>query len=274
MDAYPFLQYDRHVLRILVTVTVLAGCGRISFDGAAGRDGGDAQPCTPVGHDEDSDGVDDACDVCPQLVDDQSDSDGDGVGDACDLHMGTRQTRALFDAFAPQAPGWSTRAAAAAFGADDATITALTGQGFLVRSGTPARGSYEMGGLVFAVTPGTEMQLLIGAGSPGSQASYYCELYDGGMGEMSFKATYTDDGIGHPATGGVVVGTAMDTGPFRIVFENLPPRMGCLLEYGGMTYRIDPDTSMDFPALTVTELRLAFGGVDATVDYYLALTTE
>lgn len=41
--------------------------------------------CTPVGHDEDGDGTDDACDTCPTLPDPgQDDADGDGLGDACE----------------------------------------------------------------------------------------------------------------------------------------------------------------------------------------------
>ncbi|HEY0254761.1 MAG TPA: hypothetical protein VGC41_24715 [Kofleriaceae bacterium] len=69
-------------------LVVLAGCGRIGFgdqaiDHADARL--DARSCVPVGHDEDGDGIDDACDVCPSDRDpEQADRDGDGVGDACD----------------------------------------------------------------------------------------------------------------------------------------------------------------------------------------------
>src|SRR5438552_14556742 len=41
-------------------------------------------PPTCGGHDEDDDGIGDACDDCPSVADaTQDDSDGDGVGDAC-----------------------------------------------------------------------------------------------------------------------------------------------------------------------------------------------
>lgn len=43
-------------------------------------------PCTPIGSDLDGDGLDDACDNCPDDANpDQADGDGDGVGDVCDL---------------------------------------------------------------------------------------------------------------------------------------------------------------------------------------------
>src|SRR5690348_6260060 len=50
---------------------------------------GDAR-CTPIGHDEDGDGIDDACDRCPYIASltGDPDSDGDGVGDDCDPHPG------------------------------------------------------------------------------------------------------------------------------------------------------------------------------------------
>ncbi len=42
-------------------------------------------PSDPLFHDEDSDGIEDACDNCPGIANgDQADNDGDGVGDACD----------------------------------------------------------------------------------------------------------------------------------------------------------------------------------------------
>lgn len=63
---------------------VTAACGRLGFDAA-----GDAAPiaCGDLAatHDEDGDGVVDACDNCPATANaDQASGDGDEVGDACD----------------------------------------------------------------------------------------------------------------------------------------------------------------------------------------------
>ncbi|MFT3694699.1 MAG: hypothetical protein QM831_16235 [Kofleriaceae bacterium] len=82
---------------------VLAACGRISF-GEQGVASHDAAPdvieqfcANASGHDEDGDGFDDKCDVCPTDPDDQTDSDGDGVGDACDPDPGNPNSLVVFE---------------------------------------------------------------------------------------------------------------------------------------------------------------------------------
>ncbi len=66
-------------------------------------DGGGLPGCEMItSHDEDGDGVPDACDVCPGIVNrDQDDNgDGDGVGDACDPDTTRPDRIALFASFA------------------------------------------------------------------------------------------------------------------------------------------------------------------------------
>ncbi len=57
-------------------------------------------------HDEDHDGIVDACDDCPGIADPaQEDADGDGVGDACDPSATSREDLAWFESFAePSSP--------------------------------------------------------------------------------------------------------------------------------------------------------------------------
>ncbi|CAN5742628.1 hypothetical protein BH11MYX2_BH11MYX2_16770 [soil metagenome] len=77
-------------MRSLALLALLSGCGRLGFAGDAtsngdGDVGDDARVCTPIGHDEDGDGIDDGCDGCPSVADsEQLDSDGDGVTEPCD----------------------------------------------------------------------------------------------------------------------------------------------------------------------------------------------
>jgi hypothetical protein len=68
-------------------------------------------------HDEDGDGVRDACDVCPGIADDQTDSDADGVGDACDPNPGTDQSIVFFESFADPGAGsdWQIQSGTWAF---------------------------------------------------------------------------------------------------------------------------------------------------------------
>jgi hypothetical protein len=80
-------------------------------DAAAGADAApDAVTCA-IGHDEDGDGVDDGCDVCPQIADPaQTDSDGDGIGDACDPNPADpNDVLVAFDSFAFPNPWASLR---------------------------------------------------------------------------------------------------------------------------------------------------------------------
>jgi hypothetical protein len=73
-------------------VLTLAACGRLGFGTTSTTDADPTHDtvATCGGHDEDGDGIGDACDVCPTDPDpDQADRDGDGVGDACDPHPDT-----------------------------------------------------------------------------------------------------------------------------------------------------------------------------------------
>lgn len=75
--------------------------GGLPVDAAHADGDGDAGPAScDGGHDEDGDGVPDACDTCPGIPDDQTDSDEDGVGDACDPSPLAANEIVLFASFA------------------------------------------------------------------------------------------------------------------------------------------------------------------------------
>jgi hypothetical protein len=96
------------VKRAAVFVVALTGCDNLfgikavpPLPGEAGVTA-DATPaidgpmrCTPINHDEDGDGRDDACDSCPTVIELDADSDNDGLDNACDPSP-TEQNKILF----------------------------------------------------------------------------------------------------------------------------------------------------------------------------------
>ena len=112
-----------------------------------------APACTEVGHDEDGDGLDDACDRCPldahpAAEDGGADGDGDGVGDACDPH--------------PDRPIDALR-----------TFYSFAGDGAAApwRSESD-RWTWREDELVFADTAPDEYQAIVDATSPGLTGSF------------------------------------------------------------------------------------------------------
>ena len=115
---------------------LLAGCHLVfPIDGGGEGDDGVPPPCTPIGHDEDGDDLDDACDPCPHVSayddpDADKDDDRDGVGDGCDPEPGAPNVRLWFDGFGAVTPGDYTMYGGGnaddAFRFEPATIGALT----------------------------------------------------------------------------------------------------------------------------------------------------
>lgn len=244
-----------------------AGCGRLAFDGRAiDADVPDSTtPCTPVGHDEDGDTIDDACDVCPQIASlDQRDADADGVGDACDLHAETRETRTELDPFLVVGAHW--------FGSgwigdvDQLLFDGVNNSAGLRRANVLGRGSYEIGGELTAVGAGNR-QMSIQAHRAVGSGSYYCELYDNGTG-LILKLTYTYDDSMHTGVAQAEIGGTLEPGRVRLVMDNRRPTIGCMAEYGGQIYIASGDVPDDLP---VEELWVGFNNADASVGYYLQL---
>jgi hypothetical protein len=105
--------------------------GELSVDAAIDSAQIDAAPCTGV-HDEDADGIVDACDNCPGVANaDQLDTtEGagpDGVGNACDPRPTERDRITFFESFAAPLVGWELDPASTI--AND-RLTTLATQGY------------------------------------------------------------------------------------------------------------------------------------------------
>lgn len=178
---------------------LLAACGRIGFGEAPPPD---AAPCVAVGHDEDLDGIDDACDVCPQLADAaQLDRDGDRVGDGCDPHPDEpRDQIAAFDPFTSQRSEWTFPGTQPTFTGDSMIADARMRQFRADRAGVPTTDSYTFAVRIGAANPDAlrQKQVALYALESDDQV-YYCDLDDNANGAF-WAQSFTYDAIDFDAS--------------------------------------------------------------------------
>jgi hypothetical protein len=256
----------------LVVVALVTGCGRVAFDGAGDAQSdtsGDAFVCmAPVGHDEDGDLVDDACDVCPHIADAaQADGDGDGVGDACDPRPTTPGDNiALFDAFTADT-GWSPMNSLV-----DATGAHLDGfntYAALRRPLVDGRYHFTVGGAVGAgASPAYHLQILL-SGSGGN--FYYCELYTEPGIFNSLSWTYSiDGGATYPSD---------STTPRPNALSGTQGSLSMSIEGDGGLCTTDWDGTSSMAAgsrhgIVLDTLVLAANNCNATLDYVIAIRSN
>jgi hypothetical protein len=237
------------------------GCGRVAFDERA-----DATSCaTAIGHDEDGDGIDDACDVCPQLVDDQLDTDGDGVGDACDL-AATAEQRLFFDPMTGASPRWMYDSQAT-FVADSLMMPAVGRTSIIYLADGTDRTLGEAGVLVKAGGAGAR-QVAIHIGDLGAASNYYCEAYDSGT-AYHVKLTKYD---GQYSTLGMtaIPGALTEGLELRLLFEHKPPDLRCIAWWKGVRYDVN---AADPGGVIPERLHVAANNVDVDLHYFSWLTT-
>jgi len=261
----------------LLAVAVLAAtaCGRFGFatrgspegDGPAGDAPADVRVCaSPVGHDEDSDGIDDACDLCPEVGDRaQLDSDGDGVGDACDPDASAEHI-ALFDPFTAVRPEWVYSQGITISG-DQLHVPGISDSLGAHLVTPPANDVFTVSGTVTGGAGGKQLSMQIGSAT--MPAHYYCELYDDGT-LLQLKFTYSYDGISHSEVGtGPTVPGALDSGAVQLTLVHAPPNMSCTATWKGVTYKTSGPIPSGIPA---EDFFIAANNTDLTADYFVRIS--
>ncbi len=250
-------------------IVVLAACGRFGFD--AGVDGSSARSCAaPVGHDEDGDGIDDACDGCPHIADpDQIDSDGDGVDDICDPNPTVAtESIARFDPFTSLSPMWTVIGVVPTVSGDSITIDALGTSAVIELDDPPTLDYYEFGGAIGAAQPpDVKVEIYI----KGPQAGYYyCELYDHGGATINFDLAYTLDGTNY-STGPITdLQAPLANAPYVISLDQRPPNVGC----GTKWPPGDTDHEPIPPGLAATSVGFHVNADQIRIDYFIQIHTS
>ena len=227
--------------RCLLLCAVLTGCGRLQFDSADAATPGttdsstpDAIVCvSPIGHDEDGDSIDDACDVCPAHLDDQRDTDGDKVGDACDPQPTATERIAMFDPFTEVTTLWRY-GSLAVVGNDVLRVDALGTGTSPELVAPPARERFIAIGSI-ETFDGASHQFSIQILST-STAAYYCELYQDA--DSFYIATTRYDGASYFPLAKQTIASNFANGPFAMTFDHFAPNIGCSAVWQGTTYTL------------------------------------
>jgi hypothetical protein len=229
-----------------------AACGRWGFglsgdDTATGdarsgdgslRDGAGSDSsgfiCTPVGHDEDGDGIDDACDVCPHLADaNQADGDGDRVGDACDPEPANpRQQIVMFDPFMTLDASWTNSGGTQ--GSDEIVLDARGATSKVIyRAIAPTHDLFIVGLVTGAADAGTHHVSIVTFPTTGN-GDAYCEMYDTGASTMT-QFTWTFDNSTYMHAGSQAWTNRLANGTGTFAYEVTSTAVACTSVWGGMT---------------------------------------
>lgn len=253
----------------LVVLALLVGCGRLEF--ATVRPDGDATSCS--GHDEDGDGVPDACDNCPHLVNPgQEDGDRDGVGDVCDPQPALpREHIAVFETFAADNGDWDFGGATPVFENDGLRIDTRSSNAELgLRAGgVPGKDTYTLAGRVNGSNGGSHQITLLALQT--GMTFYYCEL-QGAPAQAKLAETYTYDNMTYNVVDATPI-DGFDTGAFVLQLEQIArPEIACAAAWSGTPASV---TSSAVPTdIVPTSIAFGFNGVDATFDYFIDIRTD
>lgn len=251
-------------MRLLLLV-LTTGCGRFAFEPSP-----DARPDTVppscTGHDEDADGIPDACDLCPTSADPaQLNPDGDGTTAECDITSGN-ETIAFFDPFIADRSEWGYGPLPHSYVNDSLAVDSRNMYGFIDRPGTATNDYFLIAGTIVAVAPTGAAQITLSfytAGTP----HYYCEIY-GGTTASKVALTYTFDNVTYTSDTKQDLPSGVQPGPFMLIANHRGGNLGCAALEGSIVGAIPAGFG------TVDRLAIQTKGLDLRIDHYLHIQTD
>ena len=226
--------------------------------------------CVPVGHDEDADGIDDACDVCPHIADPaQADGDGDRVGDACDPEPAiARQQIVMFDPFTTLDASWTNTGGTQ--GTDEIVLDARGGMAKLIhRALVPSHDVLMVGLTTGSADAGTHHVSIVTYPSAGN-ADAYCEMYDTGASTLT-QFTWTFDNATYMHAGSQTWTNRLANGTGTFAYEVTSTTVACTSVWGGMTKTTGNAAR---PAIADENFSIYAENVLTSVRYFIQIRTN
>lgn len=248
-------------------LVLLASCGRIAFDPLSG----DSQCAAPVAHDEDMDGIDDACDNCPHLPNvDQLDTDGDGVGEICDPRPSTPGDHiVLFDTFATTTGSWVYPSYQPTLSNDSLVGDTSGAEMYATRAGTLTSDRLELGGHI-GTGPTGQHQLIVFESASSLSPIQYCELNDAPAVTPAMSLTYSPIPSTYTYLATTDLTQPFANGDFRLSFDHDASMGTCRTTWPSTA----PAISATLAAIAPTQFGFAIQNLQVRIDWVIQIHSD